>query len=169
MNKNVLILLGAAALILAGLLKPDLSWIKINNVPEKTDTIVVNIELTEPQDEAVKKLALEIGNIFKSYGPDSRTDALRLRDLYLDIATLIELDGEERVISGTEDIRQANKLCGSMLKLNIKNKYINLSKASNELIVSCIGADDVSLTPELRKKAAEAFRALAWGCNEGVK
>lgn len=169
MNKNSIILTGAILLILAGIFKPDLGWIKINPVPEKTDTIIVTVEIDEPKDETLKKMAAEVGGIFRAYGKDSSQDALRLRDLYLDLATLISLDGEDRVVAGTEDIRQANKLSGSMLKLNIKNKYINLSKASNDLIVYSIGSDDIPLTPELRQKAAEAFRALAWGCNEGVK
>jgi hypothetical protein len=85
------------------------------------------------------------------------------------ISTLISLDGENEAIKNTEEIRQSNKLIGPMLKLDIKGKYPELAKASQDLIVSVIGDDVLLLDKDLRIKASEAFKALAWAYNEGAK
>lgn len=85
------------------------------------------------------------------------------------MATLIELDGEDKVITDTLTIREANSLSGKMLRLNIKDKYPNLAEAAKDVIVAGIGDQDVALTPELRKKAAESFRALSWAFYQGSK
>ena len=98
-----------------------------------------------------------------------KTDCLKLSSLYADMATLIELDNEDTVIKDTAAIRQANSLAGLMLRLNIKDKYPNLAKASREVIVSVIGDDDVVLDNELRSQSVNAFRALSWAFYEGSK
>jgi hypothetical protein len=87
----------------------------------------------------------------------------------MDLATLIELDGEDEVIRTTEEVRQANSLTGLMLRMNIKDKYKELSKSLNDVIVVGIGEDIIPLDADLRAKAAESFRALAWACSEGAK
>jgi len=56
-----------------------------------------------------------------------------------------------------------------MLHLNIKDKYVDLAESNQALIVDAIGDDNIPLTKELRKKAVDAFMALAWACNEGSK
>lgn len=160
MNKNVILLI-AGILIAIGLLKPDLSSLVAGNKPKDS---VVFIET--PSDENVKK---ECDDVAKVLRKGSASDAVRLRDLFLDISKLIELDGEDLVIKTTEEIRQANSLAGPMLRLDIKNKYENLANEAKEVIVSVIGDDNVPLTTELRKQAANAFKYLAWACNEGAK
>jgi len=103
-------------------------------------------------------------------GPSSRTkDAQRLSDLYMDLATLKELDGDNEVVKTTEEIRQANSLTGLMLRLNIKGSYPGLGEASQSFIASQIGDDVVTLDNDLRTKSVNAFKALAWACNEGSK
>ena len=73
------------------------------------------------------------------------------------------------VIKNTEEIRQANSLAGTMLRLDIKGKYPNLAKEATEVIVASIGDDNINLSPELRTKAADGFNALAWAYNEASK
>lgn len=160
MNSKTLLIV-AGLLIAVGLIKPDLSSLVPSNKPKDS---VVFIEA--PSDENVKKECDDVAKILKSGSPN---DAVRLRDLFLDISKLIELDGEDLVIKTTEEIRQANSLAGPMLKLDIKGKYTNLANESKEVIVAVIGDDSVPLTVELRKQSVNAFKYLAWACNEGAK
>jgi hypothetical protein len=44
-----------------------------------------------------------------------------------------------------------------------------LAKETKDVIVAAIGDDQVLLSTELRAKAVDGFKALAWACNEGVK
>lgn len=161
--KHILLVCGAL-LVLVGLIKPDLSkLIPSNNNP--TNSVVIET----PMDSNIRAQADELVALLKSFGSDVKGDALRLRDLYLDLATLISLDGTDQVVKNTEEIRQANSLAGMMLRLDIKDKYSNLAKEAKDVIVSAIGDDQVLLSAELRAKAVEGFKALAWACNEGSK
>lgn len=163
-NQTKSLLLIGLALVVVGLFKPDVaSWI---NRPSPVSVDVM--ELPEPTDPTLKKEADDIVVVLKE-SKAIKSDSKKLRDLYLDIAKLIELDGEDLVIKNTEEIRQANSISGVMLKLDIKGKYPNLAKEAKEVIVSAVGDDSIVLSSELRAKAVEAFNALAWACNEGVK
>jgi hypothetical protein len=156
MNKTILLII-AIVLLAIGLVKPNLSVIP--------DTPSVPT-ISAPVDPELKQACSEVISILQN---GKATDALRLSSLYIDIATLIELDGENEVIKTTEDIRQANSLSGLLLRLDIQGKYKNLAGAAKNVIVTGIGDDDVALDVELRKKAVESFRALAWACKEGSK
>jgi hypothetical protein len=161
-QKNVLLGL-ATLLIIIGLLKPQFANILVPNKPVTVDVL----ELSAPTDEAVKKEADDVVALLKEAG--AKTDAKRLRDLYIDLAKLVELDGQDEVIKSTEEIRQANSLTGVMLRLDIKGKYPNLAKETKEVVVSAIGDDQILLSKELRAKAVEGLNALAWACNLGSK
>ena len=161
-QKNVLLVL-AGLLIVVGLLKPDFSNILGPNKPAVVDVL----ELPEPTDPAVKKEADDVVVLLKEAG--AKNDAKRLRDLYIDLAKLVELDGEDEVVKSTEEIRQANSLAGVMLRLDIKGKYPNLAKEAKEVVVASIGDDQILLSKELRVKAVEGLNALAWACNMGSK
>ena len=161
-QKNILLGL-AALLILVGLLKPEFSNILGPNRPAVVDVL----ELPAPTDEAVKKEADDVVTLLKEAG--AKGDAKRLRDLYIDLAKLVELDGEDEVIKSTEEIRQANSLAGVMLKLDMKGKYPDLAKEAKEVVVASIGDDQILLSKELRAKAVEGLNALAWACNQGSK
>jgi hypothetical protein len=163
-NKNLILLIGGLLLVI-GLVKPDLSSIGFPNKPVPVDVL----ELSAPTDEALKKEAQDVVSVLKEAGPQARADAKRLRDLYLDLAKLVELDDEETVIKSTEEIRQANSLAGVMLRLDIKGKYPNLAKETKEVIVTLVGDDQILLSKELRAKAVEGFNTLAWAFNEGSK
>lgn len=163
-NKKILLIVGCS--LLAFGLFNKLSW--FNNSPSKP-TISIDISELESPSGDIKKEALEIVQVFKDAGSSSRTDARKLRDLYLDLAKLISLDGDETVIKNTEEIRQANSIAGAMFRLDVKNKYPSLAKEAKDVVVSLVGEDQVNLSPELRNKAVEAFNVLAWACNEGSK
>lgn len=162
-QKNLLLAL-ASLLIVVGLLKPDLS-----NIFKPGPSVTIDVlELSAPTDEAVKKEADDVVALLKSTN-GSKRDFKKLRDLYIDLAKLVELDGEDEVVKSTEDIRQANSLAGVMLRLDIKGKYPDLAKEIKEVIVAAIGDDQIPLSKELRPKAVDGFNALAWAMNEGSK
>jgi len=162
--KNNILLVVAGLLVLIGLIGFDFG--KLNVVPNRPNSIDV-LELPEPTDEAIKKEADDVVAVLKE--SEAKSDAKRLRDLYLDLAKLVELDGEDEVIKSTEEIRQANSLAGVMLRLDIKGKYPNLAKEAKEVVVAAIGDDQIPLSKELRTKAVEGLNALAWAFNIGSK
>jgi hypothetical protein len=162
--KNNLLLAIAGLLVLIGLTGFDLT--RLNVMPNRPNVVDV-LELPEPTDLAVKKEADDVVVVLKESG--AKSDAKRLRDLYLDLAKLVELDGENEVVRNTEEIRQANSLAGVMLRLDIKGKYPDLAKEAKEVVVAAIGDDQILLSKELRVKAVEGLNALAWACNMGSK
>lgn len=168
MQNKVLLGVGIVLLFL-GVFKPDLS----NIIPVNDQVPVESVEsyVTDaPADEELLSKAQGVVDILKSSDDSTRkSDCLKLSSLYCDLATLIELDGEDRVIPDTSSIREANSLSGKMLRLDIKNKYENLAKSLSDLVISQIGDDDVVLDTELRSKAVEAFRALSWAFYQGSK
>lgn len=162
MNKTTLLVIGGL-LLLIGLVKPNLRL----PIDKPIDTAIVVV--TPPSDTELKNKCKLVIDILKYGSSDRSKDGKRLSELYMDIATLIELNGDNEVIKTTEEIRQANTLSGAMLRMNIKGKYPGLSDAAQTVIMSQIGDDSAPLDDELRSKATEAFRALAWACNEGSK
>lgn len=165
MNKNILLII-AGLLIVIGLVKPPIINNLLNNRPSQVT--VDDIEITKPSQEDLVSKGQDVIKAL-SVSDDRKTDGKKLAKLYLDIAKLISLDGEDEVIRNTEEIRQANKLSGLMLHLDIKGKYKDLAQANQALIIQAIGDDSVQLDSELRKKAVEGFKALAWACYEGSK
>jgi len=163
MNNKILLVI-AAILVLLGLFKPNLSFPVSNNQPRN-----VQVSVEEPSSQELKDKAQEVVKAMVNGSADRKADGIRLASLYSDMATLIELDGENEVIKSTEEIRQANKLVGPMLKLDIKGKYPDLSSTAENLVVTAIGKDNVLLNKELRSGAVNGFKALAWACNEGSK
>lgn len=166
LNSKVVLFI-AGVLIFVGIFKPNLSFI----VPNNSVDVIVNpdLEVGKPTDEVLLEKAKKVAQAFDGSSFDKKVDGQRLALLYLDLATLIELDGEQEVVKTTEEIRQANSLAGAVLRLNLKGAYPGLSDAANDLLMSQIGEDIVPLDSSLRAKAVDAFRALAWGCFEGSK
>jgi hypothetical protein len=163
MKDNKIVLMIASILIVVGLTQFDISTI----LPAPSRGVDV-MELTPPTDENVKKEAQEVVDLLKQSG-GNKNDFKKLRDLSLDLARLIELDGEDTVIKTTENIRQANSISGVMLRLDMKDKYKDLAKESKDVVVAAIGDDDVALTDDLRNKAVDSFNGLAWAYNEASK
>ncbi len=166
MQNKVLLAIGAI-LVLLGLFKPDFSNVL---TPSNNVSVVESYVVDAPSDSNLLEKARKIKDILQASEDSTRkSDALKLSSLYADIATLIELDGEDQVVKDTNAIRQVNSIAGNMLRLDIKDKYPSLAEASKSLVVAAIGDDDVSLNDDLRTKSAEAFRALSWAFYQGSK
>jgi hypothetical protein len=161
--KNLVLWLGAILIVL-GLFKPDLS--KFFNSNESNSAVSVVLE--KPSNPEILDECQAVIDALKA-NKDRKSDGVRLASLYSDMATLVSLDGEDTVLKNTEEIRQANKLAGVMLKLDIKGKYPDLAKAAESVVVSSIGDDSVVLDPKLREGAVNGFKALAWACQQGAK
>lgn len=162
MNKNLLLIIGLV-LVVIGLTKPNISNI-IKPKPIHNDTTIV-----EPSDNNLKKEAEDVIKVFSESSSASAKDAAELRDLYCGLARLIKIDGEDKIVSSTEHIRQANSIGGRLLKLDIKGKYPNLAKENQDVVLAAIGDDSVALTTDLRNKASDAFMALAWAYDQAAK
>jgi hypothetical protein len=166
MQNKVLLAIGAI-LVLFGLFKPDLGSVF---TPSDSVSVVESYVVDAPSDSDLLEKAREIKEILQASEDSTRkSDALKLSSLYADIATLIELDGEDQIVKDTNAIREVNSIAGKMLRLDVKDKYPNLAEAAKSLIVSAIGDDDVVLNGDLRDKSAEAFRALSWAFYQGSK
>lgn len=161
MKDKVLLGIGALLVLLA-LSKPDLNGFFNTNGG-------VNNQKIEQIDSESQAMVQPIVDIMKSGSSDRREDGKRLASLFSDIATLIQLDGEDQAVSNTEEIKEANIIAGKLLKLNLKNKYPNLALECSNYVTKLIGDDNVALDTDLRSKAVQAFRGLAWACNEGSK
>ena len=164
MNAKTIILGIGLVLLGIGIFKPNLPQIV---TPSPVNVVVDNLNLTKPSSEFDSAIPPIIKAL--SANSDRKTDGKRLASLFNDMSTLVLLDGEDLVITNTDEIRQANKLAGPMLRMDIKGKYEDLPEALQSLMNSTIGDDSIPLTSELRTKAADAFKALAWACNEGSK
>jgi hypothetical protein len=165
MNTKTLLLSLGGLLIVIGFFKPDLGLLVNRPKP-----VVIEIEeLSAPTREGLRAKADEVVEVLKDGDVDRKIDGKRLASLYVDLATLVSLDGEDEVIKNTEEIRQANKLAGTMLKLDMKNKYPKLAEACKAVMVEAVGDDSVALNKESRVQASEGFKALAWACLQGAK
>lgn len=164
--KNKLVLAVGVALIGLGLF----GKYSPTNILKPTVPAVESYVVDAPSDEALLEKARSVVSVLQeSDDSTKKSDCLKLSALYSDIAILIELDNNDKVIKDTASIREANSLAGKMLRLNIKNKYPNLAESCKEVIVSAIGEDDVVLDEDMRDKACDAFRALSWAFYEGSK
>lgn len=163
MNKNLLVLLVAALLIVFGLFKPSLSVVD----PANNENFVSRFK--PPSNVMLADYCMPVIEALRSNPSSRNVDGKKLASLYRDLATLISLDGDNMVIKNTEEVRQANRLAGIMLQLDMKGKYKDLASANDTLIKVAIGDDSVLLDSILRDKAVEGFNALAWACYEGSK
>ena len=160
-SKTLLIL--ASLFIVLGLYRSNLISIPFVNSP----AVCCDIDITEPDNEELKILASAITASLVNGSEDRSVDGYRLASLYNDMATLIAIDGD--VIQNTATIREANILAAKLLKIDLKGKYPGLSEACDILVKKTVTEDAVNLDVELRQKAVNAFKALAWGCAEGAK
>ena len=162
MNKKLMLLIVGCLLVVFGIFKPDLSNIFVT--PDSSPVVMIQKPSNEDLLDECAKVTESLSKV-----SSSSYDANRLASLYMDLATLVDLDGEDEVVRNTDDLRQVNSLSGLMLKINIRGKYPELAEAAKSVIVASIGDDNIPLTKELRVKAVEGLRALAWACKEGGK
>jgi len=157
MNKNNMVLwFLALCLIGYGIIQPGYSSFSKESIPAPVAEIQTKCE--------------KIISIIKSTDdPNKKKDMGHLVSLYSDLSKLISMDSEDTVIKNTEEIKEANRLSGKMLDIDLKDKYENLGSEMNIFVISSIGDDNVVLSPELRQKSVETFKALAWAVQEGSK
>lgn len=159
-NKKLYILIPAIILLLIGAVGPYVS-----NVSPKAIN-VTEIKTVVPQTAEMKEACAKLSAILQT---GKSKDALRLASLYSDLSDLIALDGDNEIIQNTEEIRQANKISGVLLQLDLKDKYEGLAEAADNVVVTGMGNDEIPIDSALREKAVETFRTLAWACKEGSK
>lgn len=162
-NKNLLLLCGLI-LICVGLIKPNINnFLPINESRTK-------ISINTPENNDIKQAAQTVSELMKNSGASSvKADSAQLRDLYINLANMISLDGKDTVITTTEEIKKANSISGHLLQasgVDLKGKYVDLAKRCQDVVIAGISDDNVALSPELRKKAVESFMALAWAFNQ---
>ena len=162
MQSKILLVI-SIILIGIGIFKPNLS----NNSVVRL-TIPSHTNIDKPTDPVLVEACQRVIKAFGS-GVDRKNDGIILSNLYSDLAILISLDGEDKIITNTKEISEANAISGSFLKLNLKGKYPELADAAKALVVAAIGEDIVELDQNLRNKAVDAFYALSWACAEGAK
>ena len=108
------------------------------------------------------QLAVEpIATILKG----SPNDAKRLAAYYRQFATVVEQDNG--VIQTIEQLRRGHIAAGKLAFPDLQGKYPGLADAIDSVFENQLGLDNVTLTPELRGKAVEVLRAIAWGCENG--
>ena len=146
-SSNILLIVGCI-LLLIGYFGPMIAQ---NHISLNEDIV-----LEAPYDPELLELSKPIIEALDG----SASDGKALAKLYRDIAILISLN--EDIIRTTEEIREANKLSGLMLQLNLKDKYpndmefgrearkLNIDGSLAELIKQT--PNDLELGKVLRKK-----------------
>lgn len=162
MHKNIVLVIGLL-LISIGLFKPYLN-LDLN----KPSTVSSSVVVEKPSSPELLVLSEELISTIKQSNV-SKEDGLRLASLAFDISTLISLDGPNEVIKNTEEIRQANRLSGMMLRMDMNKKYPDLATKLNSVVVTYIGDDIVPLNSELRTKSCDVFKAISWAFVQGTK
>lgn len=154
----------AIVLIGIGLLQPSL----ISNINMSNTNSTISTPVTDaPTDTELFAKTKTIVDILQSSNAENKkVDFFRLSCLYADMSTLIAVN-DDTIIKDTVSIREANILCGKMLKLNLQDKYPGLAEKVEELVLYSIGDDDVVLDSLLRQKAVDAFKALSWAFYKG--
>lgn len=124
----------------------------------------ISSELAEPSQE----MKTAIGPIVKAVSKMSIQDRLWMKGIYENCAKVVEVDGlvEPKTIVTTEGLRAVHvavlKYIWKGIAENEPGKYPELSAAIDETFNSVIADDVRPMTPELRRKSVELFRAIAW-------
>lgn len=158
-NKNIL-------LLVIGILLLGYGVVSKVYIPQSSNSSVV---VVAPLDNDLKNDCGPVIEAFKNGSSNRVVDGVKLSNLYSDLAKLISLETTDEVVKNTLEIREANKLAGLLYDLRLKDKYPDLAKEANALVVKYIGDDNVVLDDHLRKKAVDVFNALSWACYEGSK
>lgn len=118
--------------------------------PQPTPTPVV---VDGPSDEMKRIVA--------AVEPTSDAD---LAEFYRDFADVIARDTD--VIKTTGHIRECHIRSGKLRfqKTGKQDETVGLGDKVDAAIAEAIGKPNVTLTPELRSRAVEVMKALAWAC-----
>lgn len=127
-------------------------------------------EAKEPSD-SMKRTIRPVVQVVARMSP---IDRMWLNSIYANAAKVVEADGliEPATICTTESLRAVHvailKYIWIGMADNKPGEYEGLSEAIEAAITDVIGDTQKPMTPELRRKAAEVFEAIAWaGLGEG--
>lgn len=122
------------------------------------------VEVKEPSDQ-MKDTIKPLVRIVAKMSP---IDRVWLNTIYANAARVVEADGivEPQTISTTESLQAVHvailKYIWIGMAQNKPGEYEGLSEAVEAAITEVIGDTSKPMTPELRRKAAEVFEAIAW-------
>ena len=121
--------------------------------PVPTPVVPTPVVVDGPSDE-MKQLVAAIEPISEP----------ELAELYNDFADVIARDTE--VIKTTGHIRECHTRSGRLMfqETGIQERTPGLGEKVDAAIGAAIGMKNVPLTPELRARAVEVMKALAWAC-----
>lgn len=127
-------------------------------------------ETKEPSD-SMKNTIKPVVQVVARMSP---IDRVWLNNIYVNAARVVTADGlvEPQTICTTESLRAVHVAILKYIWLGMANnkpgEYEGLSEAIDAAITDVIGDTRKPMTPELRRKAAEVFEAIAWaGLGEG--
>jgi hypothetical protein len=118
--------------------------------------------------EPTKEMKKTVQPVVKVVASMSAIDRLWLKHIYENAATVMDIDAEigDPVVATTSGLRGFHvailKFIWAGLAGNPPGKYEDLQEAIDTVMNEVIGDEHKSLTPEMRQKAAEVFRAIAW-------
>ena len=148
-------------LLLSGCIYPTMGSLKPDSDIEVVPNIAIDFELPPPE---LKVLVTPLRGIVTD-----KKDALKVANFFLEFADVIERDRD--VITTTAMIREgfirAEKLM--LQRTAMVGKYPGFGAAKDNVIKEYIGLEIVELDDDKRKKAVDAFKAIAWaiGGNDG--
>lgn len=121
--------------------------------PEPTPEPIPVVVVDGPSDE-MKRIVAAI----------EPTSEPELAEFYNDFADVIERDSD--VIKTTGHIRECHIRSGKLTfqKTGIDARTPGLGDKVDAAIAEAIGKQNVTLTPELRARAVQIMKALAWAC-----
>ncbi len=143
----------AVALIAVGLL----------GLPSLPD-VQPSVSVSEPSED----MKTAVKSVVKVAAKMSPIDRLWLQNIYENFAKVVSADGivEEPTITSTDSLRAVHvavlKFIWRGMADNSPSKYEGLAEAIDDAMNSAISDDSRPLTPEMRTKAAELCKAIAW-------
>lgn len=122
------------------------------------------VAVQEPSQE-MKDVVKPVVKVVSKMSP---LDRVWLNSIYTGAANVVTADGlvEPQVIVTTEGLQAVHfailKFIWNGMADNKPGEYEGLKEAIDGAITEAIGDTKRPMTPELRKKAAEVFEAIAW-------
>lgn len=118
---------------------------------------------TEPSEE-LKQLVSPLRGIISS-----KKDVSMASQFFEDFSDVVGRDKD--VIASTQQLRagyiRSEKLM--LQRTDMVGKYPGFGEAKDKVLATVLGLDNVSLTPEKRQKAVDAFKAIAWAIRSKVE
>jgi hypothetical protein len=133
-------------------------------VPEVKPRSVAVYAIPEPSSD----MKATVQPIVKVVSSMNAIDRLWLQNIYLNCARVVEADGivDEPTITSTDGLRAVHVAVLAFIWKgmadNSPEKYPRLAEAIDSALNSCVSEDSRQITPELRRRAADLYRAIAW-------